>query len=433
MGNHAELGPSNTRWPYCAGSVREEARYEDVAGAAAIDGTGSHLLLEMCLENNVRAESYDMQTIGIGHEDMPQGWVVDIDRCKRVQMCLDYVSTRVTQLKAEYPGKEVVVLAESKSDPGGAFGRDNWWGTVDITIMVGDEVDMLYVEVIDYKDGRGWVSEKDSTQLIAYLFGKLRPHIASGDDLVRPFYPDQVKAVRMTIVQPKTAPVVRYSEPGTHAVARRAEELAWAAELTTQPDAALTPGKHCQWCKANPKRGGHCAANSNESLNKVINMSTEVVPFNGDVLGFFDKVMADPKSLTEEQLGQLADAEAGIQAIFTRVREEIQSRIEAGIEVNGYAMAAGRGRNVWLDDEETTAKKLKGRRMKKEEIYPAKLISPAQVLKLASLTDDQKKRIEKDMISFTAGKLSLQKVEYVKKDVDNMFNDVPQLTTPSFF
>ena len=71
MGTHARLSPSNARWPNCPGSVREEASYIDVAGAAAIDGTGSHLLLEMCLDNAVPAIVYDGQVIGANDEARP--------------------------------------------------------------------------------------------------------------------------------------------------------------------------------------------------------------------------------------------------------------------------------------------------------------------------------------------------------------------------
>ena len=64
MGDHARLSPSNHRWPHCAGSVREESNYPDIAGEAAIDGTGSHILLELSLINNVKASHYDKLIIG---------------------------------------------------------------------------------------------------------------------------------------------------------------------------------------------------------------------------------------------------------------------------------------------------------------------------------------------------------------------------------
>ena len=52
---HAKLSPSKRhRWAACPGSVREEAAYpEQPSGAAAIDGTRSHTLLEYCIKNGV--------------------------------------------------------------------------------------------------------------------------------------------------------------------------------------------------------------------------------------------------------------------------------------------------------------------------------------------------------------------------------------------
>jgi len=134
--------------------------------------------------------------------------------------------------------------------------------------------------------------------------------------------------------------------------------------------------------------------------------------------------MADPKSLTEVQLSELADAEEGIQAVFDKVKAEIRERIEQGITVQGYAMQPGKGSNVWNEDEEVIVKRLKSRRLKNIDIYPPKLITPAAVMKLEQLTDEQKERIKKDLITYTAGKLSLKKVAHkIEKDVAQSSTD----------
>jgi hypothetical protein len=426
--------------------VREEAQYEDVAGGAAIDGTGSHLLLEMCMKNNVLAVQYDQQIIGANHPDNTNGWMVAPDRIARVQMALDYISRRVQELKVQFPGCIVNVESEQKSDPGGAFGRDDWWGTCDITITARHKMtgEVYFIEVADYKDGRGYVSEKNNTQNISYLFGKMRKHVAMGPDLGSPFNAEGVGGCRMTIIQPKTNPVVRYQcstrpedgvSPAT--VISAAANLAVAAGKTDDPDAPLIPGDHCQWCKANPKRGGHCTAKSNQSLQVVESMSNEIVLGDGKSLfEMVSQVMADPKSLTEVQLAELADAEEGIQAVFDSVKAEIQTRIEQGIPVDGYAMMPSNGANKWNEEEKVIVKKLKSRRLKLAEIYPAKLITPAACLQLASLTAEQKARIEKDLITFVASnKKTLKKVARVAQsdtdvlqssEVELMFADVPK-------
>ena len=427
---HARLGPSNKRWPYCPGSVREEAKYEDISGAAAIDGTGSHLLLELCLENGVRAENYDGQIIGINHRDMPGGWFVQIDRCKRVQMCLDYVDRRVKELKKIYPN--VTVTAETKSDPGGMFGRKDWWGTVDITITArNSQAQVLFIEVCDYKDGRGWVAEKNNTQLISYVAGKLRPHIASGPDQVRPFVPSRVPQVRMSIVQPKTNPPVRYQDTTAIDVMERAEALAVAARKTDDPDAPLIPdnkgGKgYCQWCKHKK----NCSAQSEQSLEVMKVMTTSVANTEGASL--FELVAQSAENITSldnDKLAQLVDAEAGIQAIFDKAKKEIQDRIERGDNVPGFGMVNGRGNKGWSLPDDEMIKKFRARKLTQDEYAPRKLASPSQILKLAKLTDKQKEAIESEFVTTKLGAKKLGRVEYTKqeKDVNTMFADLPEI------
>ena len=425
---HARLGPSNHRWPHCPGSVREEAVYPDIAGMAAIDGTGSHLLLEMCLINNVRADAYDMQVIGAGHKDSPNGWLVDRERCERVQMCLDYVARRVRELKEQFAGAIVTVEAESQSNPGGMFGRDDWWGTCDITITVTHEGRCLFIEVCDYKDGRGYVSAVDNTQLISYLGGRMREFIASGPQKVRPLKADKVGGCRVSIVQPKTTPPVRYDNLDPFDVVDKLFEMEAAAYYTDRPDAPLIPdgknGKgYCQWCKHKP----NCTAVSSAGI-EAVKVMTNVESSDGmPLFAQLENAVANVLDMDAVQLADLADTEAAVSAIYLKIKNEIQRRVEQGLKVPGYAMAPGNSSRVWNADEETIAKALRGRKLKKEEIYPSSLISPAQVLKLSQLNDDQKKRIEKELITTKAGRMSLKKVAREAddtKDVNAMFADV---------
>jgi hypothetical protein len=428
---HARLGPSNHRWPNCPGSVREEANYQDVSGAAAIDGTGSHLLLELCLDNGVRAEQYDGQIIGINHHDMPGGWFVQIDRCIRVQMCLDYVDRRVKELKKVYPN--VTVTAETKADVGGMFGRKDWWGTVDITITArNSQAQVLFIEVCDYKDGRMWVAEKNNTQLISYAAGKLRPHIASGPELVRPFVPSRVPHVRMSIVQPKTNPPVRYHDTTATDVMLRTEELSVAARRTDKPDAPLIPDKkggkgYCNWCKHKK----NCSAQSEQSLEVMNNMDNLQIGGTGDLMAMAAKSGEAITLMKSEELAQLADAKAGFDAIFAKVDEEITARIDRGDTVPGFAMVNGNSTQKWNITEEELVKKLRARKLTQDEYYPKKIISPAQVLSHKKLTDKQKADIKKNFISTIAGKQRLGRVEYSKqvKDVNAMFADLPEIKT----
>jgi len=432
---HARLGPSNHRWVYCPGSVREENGYEDIAGAAAIDGTGSHLLLELCLVNGVRAEDYEGHIIGENHEDCPNGWMIHLDRCDRVQECLDYVARRYNELSEKYPQHKVSIYAEGKSNPGEAYGRDDWWGTVDITILVTDGDNLIFIETCDYKDGRGWVSvkNKDNTynsQLVSYCGGKMKDYLSMKlpRQWMEPYSVDRVEGCRLSVVQPRTNPTVRYEDLQPSTLMSEMDRLAKAAEATDDPNAPVIPGKHCQWCKANPKRGGHCTAESQQSLQVVSEMSSnELIASDQSLFELINGQLTDMKSLPSEKLSQLADARASLIAIFDRVEDEIAERLESGQQVPGYTMKPGRGSKVWNADEEEIAKALKSRRMKKDDIYPAKLLSPAQMLKSDKLTDDQKKKLEDKFITFKAGKLKPTKVAHGDEmSAEEMFKDVSE-------
>lgn len=415
---HARLGPSNHRWPHCPGSVREEARYEDVAGEAAIDGTGSHLLLESCLIHNVRADAYEGQLIGVGHHDKPNGWMVYPDRIERVQMCLDYVARRVRELSEQYPDCDVQVIPERTLYPGQKHPdewrrRDDWWGTGDITIQVverGALPTVRFVEVADYKDGRGWVHAEDNTQLLSYGIG------AAVGVTPRPV----PLPVRLTVVQPKTSPVVRYQDTHDEYLRQWMFTLTDAAFATDDPDAPLVPGKHCTWCKANPKRGGHCGAAAENSVKEVRQM-TDVIATDGDLLGMFAVDMA---SLPAESLSKLLDAEDGILAGFEKAKAEVRRRLEAGDSVPGFKIGHGRASNVWADPAEAE-KKLKGARLKADEYTPRSLISPAQMKKMPNLTDKQKQRLWDELVVTKAGPEKLIRVAYGEETTAaDMFKDV---------
>lgn len=409
MSNHARLGPSNHRWPHCPGSVREEAAYPDIAGEAAIDGTGSHLLLEMCLNHGEDASFFLDSLIGVNDPEKPGGWMVDAERAARVQMCLDYIDRRVTELETEHPDADISVEAETRSNPGAAFDRDDWWGTVDVTITVKHGDIVKFIEVVDYKDGRGWVHAERNSQLISYLGGKITS---------APMMPDLM--LRMTIVQPKTQPPVRYWDASVHDVINELSKLAVAAAATDAPDAPLVAGKHCTWCKHKP----NCTKQTEGSVAIVKELSTTAD------LGVLSE---NPVNLPSEQLSKLMDTKAGIMAAYDKIEEEIQRRIEAGNHVEGWTMLPGDRRRVWNCSEEEVAKALRGRRMKDADIYIRSLISPAQCMKLGNgiLTERQKETIERELITNLAGKLTLKKVsKKEQQEAKELFADVvkPQPT-----
>jgi hypothetical protein len=329
--------------------------------------------LELCITQNREPESFIGETI----KDDEHSWTVDAQRAERVSMCLNYIERRKPELAEQFPGSTITVEAETRSNPGAAFGRDDWWGTVDITIQVFINDVQVFLEIIDYKDGRGFVSANDNSQLQGYAFGKL----------------EEAANVRMTIVQPKTSPVVRYSDVPAELLIHEATQLSIAAAATDDPDAPLQSGKHCEWCKANPKRGGNCTM----GVQQVDTTNLE----------------KDVTTLTDTELSQLLDTKDKILAAFDRVESEIQERLNTGVNIPGYAMRPGRSSYSFDTEREAElVKKLKARRMKTDDIYPKKLITPAQLKKSDKLTSQQLKTIVDEFVVEKAGKLKLTKVKH---------------------
>lgn len=391
MGEHARLSMSNPRWPVCPGSIREEAQYPDTSGAAAIDGTGSHLLLEMSIKANMSPYDFVGEVIGEGHEDKPDGWLVDPERAKRVWVAYDYLNKRVEELKQQYGTQYAVeVMVETRCYTGEHYCRDDWWGTCDIIVLVGS----FYVEIIDYKDGVGWVNANNNTQLIGYA-GSER----GADDY------------RLTIIQPKTHPPIRHWDTKWDVIEQNLIKLADAAKLTDDPDAPLVPGKHCQWCKANPARGGHCTKALEKAMNDL------VIP-GGELL------TANVTDLTTDELAKLVDAKDDITKAFERASDELERRLKEGESVQGYTLAPGRSSYVWNTKEEDLVKALRRRRLTLEEIYVKKVISPAQMKKLDKLTPEQVKNITKEFVTEKVGALKLKKVP--KQDTKELFQEVKQ-------
>lgn len=429
MGTHARLSPSNHRWPKCPGSVELEAQYPDVANDAAIDGTGTHLLLELCLNNDYVPDHYEGQIIGIDHESKLEGWLIQKDRIERVWMCLNYIHRRKAELQDQFPGASITVQEESRADPGSMFNRTDWYGTCDITIEVIQDNRCLFVEIIDYKDGFGWVHVENNSQLISYAGGKIHHWIASGNNSL---HPERIPyGVRTSIVQPKTKIPVRYYDYSTAEIVDALRDLARRAMLTDMENAPLIPGKHCQWCAHRT----NCTALADESLQAIkkseikdmVESEDDDNEYNGYSL--MDLVKGGARliaQLDSQRLVELVDIRAGIEAVFDLVEKELVARLNQGQQVNGYTLRPGRPTRCWNMPEEDMVEVLQSHNLKLEDIYLPKLVSPAQIMKNPNLTDDQKKYIDKQYVMVKYGDMRLTKVEHSDStnDSSDMFDFV---------
>lgn len=403
---HARLGPSNHRWPHCPGSVREESRYPYETNDAAVDGTGTHLLVETCLRTLINtgawefADTYVGRVIGVGHEDKPEGWLVDQERADRANTAVNYVRRRHDELNIS------ALEVEVNSNPGYyVCGRDDWWGTTDIKIRgvdraTGEKV----IEVIDYKDGRVFVPVENNTQHISYAAGQLGPFIWNGKTgKCNPL--NDPHTIRMTIIQPRTNPVIRYVDEPGESVWEKARELGKAAVLTDDPEAPLIPGEWCRWCSHG--RAGNCAAKNQQAIEG-ITLMTNITPNSGGKSTLLDMIQSgqvSAETMDDATIANVLDAAALITSLIDQVEAEAFKRIkENRFNDTRYILGRGRKSKKWRYNEETVGKKLAGMRISKKDYMPPTLISPAQALKLAGLSDRQMEKLQKELIDEIPGK-----------------------------
>jgi hypothetical protein len=392
---HARLSPSNHRWVHCPGSPREEALYDrSESSPAALDGTGTHTLLEAAIKSWGWAQSFIGQMVGQGHPEMPNGWRVDADRAKRVDDALSYIYRRIGEIGTEnYPTR---FETESKSDPGKHFGRTDWHGTCDVTLLGADTL-----EVIDYKDGSGFVAVENNPQLLAYAIGKF----LDLDDV------NTIRTIRLTIIQPKTHPVIRTVDLTPEDLMFEGKRLSDAAAATDDPNAPLVAGDWCQWC---PHKS-FCAAHQGVSMATVSQSSIV------DVLQ-----VESVQKMTGDQLAVLLSHASAMRKVLDQAEDEALSRLKAGGEVPGYAVGFGPSKRTWAGTQEEVEAQLKAMQYTKDEIWVRSFVSPAQAEK-KEISKAKKAKLAEMIVTLSGEEKPVP--SKTKMSAEKMFADVkPQLS-----
>ena len=398
---HVMLSPSKRgQWSACPGSVREQAKYpEQPSGAAAVDGTHSHTLLEKAIKANLPAAAF----IGGALTDHEGQFTTDKDRAARIQVALDYITERTLAL-VKVGHLNLKVLTECRVEPEYLLGRKDMGGTVDVQIIGGDTI-----ELIDYKDGMGVVDAKGNKQLEQYAMGVL-----AGLKLpVNVEYP--FKKIRMTIIQPKLTmkglPAVTSHEVTVAEILAMIPTLVSEAAATDAPDAPLLPGEsQCKFCRAK----GSCSALASNVMKEVGVMFQPVVSNPVEIAQ--QAANKDPSTMDDAQIRQIMEAAPLMRQLLEGVEKEALRRLEAGVTIPGLKLVNGRGSRAWSLDEDQMAEKLIKMGIPKGAVYETKLVSPAKAEKLVwakrdgtqmQLTPRQLKTMDTEYVTKLAGKLTV--------------------------
>ena len=385
----------------CPGSVLLEADYPDSSSVYADEGTAAHTVASWCLLDGYDASAYIGIEVAVGS----RVFMVDEDMAAHVQ---DYV-----KLVREY-AEGASLLVEQRLPIGHLTGEEGATGTSDAVILRPREL-----VVMDLKYGMGVkVMADENPQLMMYALGAYEEFGILGD----------FDFVTMVIHQPRLNFVSEWCVPTAHLLAfgETVHEAADRAHVAlglddlTRDGGFLYPGeKQCRFCRAKAS----CPALAAEVA--------EVVHEAASLVDFADLLPVQPDGQTGDNYLSVAMSKVGLVEDWCKaIRAEVERRLFAGQAVDGYKLVEGkRGNRRWSDEAAVTAV-FKSLRLKQEQMYEQKLISPTAAERLLKSTPKRWARVQ-EHVTQSDGKASVapatdRRPALVVQSVADDFRDLMQ-------
>jgi hypothetical protein len=356
----------------CPGSAALEAGEPDSSNDYSDEGTAAHFLASECLVTNTNADGFTGQVIGIfagkahwwSSEMMPpdNSFTVDDDMA-------NYVNVYLHNVRQYAEGG--ILHVEQRMPIGHLTGEKDAAGTADAVVIQDGEI-----IVVDLKYGMREVNGERNKQLMIYALAALEKFCLYGNESSG--YGGEFDTIRTVIIQPRIGHFPEWSCTVDELLAfgaevrRAANECHKAVEFSNgglfDMRGFLVPGDHCRknYCKARAT----CPALSKfvtDSIGADFENLSELPDFIPDDAALGDKMNAIPM----------------IEDWCKAVRAKVEGELFSGRPVPGYKLVQGKKGNRQWTSKEDAESVLKGFKLKVEEMYDLKVISPTTAEKLA--------------------------------------------------
>ena len=348
MAEHALLSPSGAhRWMRCPGSLLLEKTAPDRSTRYADEGSAAHKIATECLQSDGKISPDDFLgcQLDMGENEI----LVDHEMVQSVEQFIEVVE--------KYAAGGGMVLVDKRVNFSPYIGVDNSTGTADVIIIFPDRL-----VVIDLKYGRGVrVYAEHNEQLRLYALGALNDYGIGCDpvDIVMVIHQPRLEHLdddTMTVADLE-AWALNHAKPGA---ATALSMMGMTVETVT-----LEPGeKQCKFCNAKAV----CPAVAAE-----VNVSTGTLATAADFANLAD--------LPSDDIWLKMLKVPLVESYCKAIRAEAERRLFAGDVNPHFKIVEGKkGNRAWTSEAEAEAA-MKANKIKPDDMYTKKLVSPTQAEK----------------------------------------------------
>lgn len=425
MTRHAILSPSAaSRWFACPGSLWLSKNEQDETSPAAAEGTAAHALAEYCLKFGKSADSLVGKKVTVSPINVDEDMATYVQRyVDNIKGICDSIPEGQLLVEQELDLTDIIDLNGHFDDSDNSYyvplekeTEDRTFGTAD-AIIIGGGV----LQIHDLKYGKGVrVTAQGNKQLLIYAVAAHNLFSLIEDIETISMHIHQVRLNSFTEWTITVEELVNFREE-LKKKARRAYQI-YANGPDDSPD-CFTPGDaQCQFCPAKAA----CPTLAQHVLDTVAGEFADLTQdLEPQIKAGIDKLRALDNNVLANIYGGLDLVDSFTKAVRTRVSAELN----AGNEVPGYKLVLGRaGSRAWAS-EEGAEQLLKSFRLKTEQMYNFKLISPTQAEKILKESPRRWTKAEQIIVR-PEGKPTIapesDKRPAIVTDVSNDFEDVTQ-------